>query len=152
MNNLRKSLPVLILCIINLINTEMTNAQSAEQEIRRIRKISNDARKVNDIESINQYYTENLIIVKGDGGELIGRETVYNYMVQLKAKSPDLFFERIPDKIIVAGSNEKAWEEGTWRGSNKEGELPDYGGRYSMMWVNTGDGWKMRSQQFVNLK
>ena len=138
--------------LMTFLNMEMTIAQSAEQEIRRIRKLSNDARKVNDVESINKFYTEDLIIVKGDGGELIGRETVNEYMVKLKTQSPDLYFERTPNNIIIAGSNKMAWEEGIWRGYNTAGQLPGYGGRYSMMWINTDAGWKMRSQQFVNLK
>jgi len=151
--NYRKYILLLtVFLTVNFLNTEMANAQNAEDEIRRLRKLSNDARKTDDLDVISKLFTNDIIIVKGDGGELNGLEAVNQYMIKQKKQSPGLYFERLPDKIIVAKSNKMAWEEGTWSGFNKDGPLANYAGRYSMMWLKTDESWKMRSQQFVNLR
>ncbi len=133
-SNWKIYIPTLFI-LMNILSTDMLKAQNAEEEIRRLRMLSNNARKANDIERICKLFTDNIIIVKGDSGELIGREIVKKYMAKLKTQSPDLYFERIPDKVIIGEGNKMAWEEGSWTGYNKDGPLVDYAGRYSMMWI-----------------
>ena len=139
--------------VFNLMfmNTTLV-AQEAGDEIRRIREISNKVWKGTVNDDIGKYFTDDIIIIKGSGGELIGKVAVEASTEAFKKASPDVYYERTPVDIIVADSNKMAWETGLWKGYNKDGVLPDYGGRYSMMWINTTEGWKMRSQLFVNLK
>ncbi len=123
------------------------DALAEEEKIRTVRGRSNTALAKQDVAGILNTYASNITITGGAGTQLDGRETLEQFLTDLFAANPGLYYIRSISDIEVSADGQRAWETGRWR------EVPGKaGGKYSAHWVIENGVWKIRSQVFVGLR
>ena len=139
--------------LLNILFLSFTSVvQDDESQIADLRHQSNQAIRDHDVDRVASWWTDDIMIVKGDGGRLHGKEEASEYLRGIFEDSPGLYFVREPVRIKIAESDTIAWEDGNWKSYLNEELSSSYGGNYSIFWVKRNGKWLMRSQQFVNLK
>jgi ketosteroid isomerase-like protein len=122
-----------------------------EAEIRAARVFSNQSIKRRNLLGAGDSLAENFVAVIGDGSFVPSRAE-YLKLFQQDFNSPktSLRYERITDSVQVSASKPLAAEQGHWIGTDVNGNVV-YTGTYMAMWEHSKDGWKIRSELYVNL-
>jgi ketosteroid isomerase-like protein len=122
-----------------------------EAEIRAARVFSNQSIKRRNLLGVGDSLAENFVAVIGDGSFVPSRAE-YLKLFQQDFNSPktSLRYERITDTVQVSTSKPLAAEQGHWIGTDANGNIV-YTGTYMAMWEHGKDGWKIRSELYVNL-
>ncbi|MBL7870429.1 MAG: nuclear transport factor 2 family protein [Cyclobacteriaceae bacterium] len=140
-----------------LINTSITvraqnGLEADKNEILKVRKESNLALKNHQIEKILSFLTEDINIAASNGKIFSGKIAFKDALTTIFSNSPDLYFVRNSEEVLLNSENNIAWEKGTWIALRpKTDNWNNYGGNYSAYWVKTDGIWKIKSELFVKL-
>jgi ketosteroid isomerase-like protein len=122
-----------------------------EAEIRAARVFSNQSIKRRNLLGVGDSLAENFVAIIGDGTFVPSRAAYLKLFKQgFDAPKTSLTYERIPDTVQVSASNPLAAEQGHWIATDANGKVA-YTGTYMAMWAHSKDGWKIRSELYVNL-
>lgn len=113
--------------------------------IKTSRHHSNIAILQRDVEGIARYWMDDIVVISGEGGQYIGKDSLVEVFKEMFAGSPPVF-ERIPSEIVIAESDMLAWETGTWNY-----KTAPFRGNYSAMWRRVDNLWLLQSELFVSL-
>lgn len=147
------SMKISALILLALLGTiESAASQSPADEVRRLRKQSNEAIARHDVEAVVSFLDAQYQITVGDGDLFHGRAGEPEGWREEFARAADLVYVRTPESVEVSSSGERAAEIGVWVGSwtTPAGPLRTRG-RYAAHWVRVGGSWKIRAELFVTL-
>ncbi|MDB4893515.1 MAG: hypothetical protein JWL61_5370 [Gemmatimonadetes bacterium] len=122
-------------------------------DIREVRARSNRAIAAHDLEGVVVTLTPDVVVTTGNGGVLVGRDTVRSAFRRNFADTTFIDFLRTPDSITVSTARPTmAAEQGHWLGRyHTANGMEDIGGVYLAMWRRTTEGWRIRSELFISL-
>ncbi len=128
-------------------------ADSPVSDIRQVRAGSNRAIAAHDLDGVVAAMTPDIVVTAGNGGVLVGRDTVRSSFRRSFADTTFIDFLRTPDSITVSTARPSlAAEHGHWMGRyHTANGIEDIGGVYLAMWRRTTEGWRIRSELFVSL-
>lgn len=129
-------------------------AQTDIEQIKAVRAASNAALKALDETTNFSYLTDDVLITTGNGTLLSGKAALKSY-IENAADSPAMYWIRSSEEIVVNKERGLAWETGIWHGyyaDDQEAANPVIQGKYSAMWTQISDIWKIKSQLFVTLE
>jgi ketosteroid isomerase-like protein len=122
-----------------------------EVAIRAARVFSNQSIKRRNLLGVGDSLAENFVAVIGDGSFVPTRAAYLKLFQQdFNAPKTSLRYERITDTVQLSTTHPIAAEQGHWIGTDANGNTV-YTGTYMAMWEHTKDGWKIRSELYVNL-
>ncbi|MEO5817241.1 MAG: nuclear transport factor 2 family protein [Gemmatimonadaceae bacterium] len=129
------------------------NLSTPESEITEVRSRSNRAISAHDLETVVTTMTPDIVVTAGNGGVLVGRDSVRASFRRSFADTTFIDFLRTPDSITVSTARPAlAAERGHWMGRyHTANGIEDIGGVYLAMWRRTNEGWRIRSELFVSL-
>jgi ketosteroid isomerase-like protein len=129
-----------------------TDPTQDEANIRAARIHSNRSIARRNLLGVGDSLAENFVAVIGDGS-FVPTRAAYLKLFQQDFNSPktSLRYERITDTVQLSTSHPIAAEQGHWVGTDANGKTV-YTGTYMAMWNHTADGWKIRSEFYVNLE
>lgn len=132
---------------------EAIASAAPDPDIREVRSRSNRAIAAHDLEGVVATLTPDVVVTGGNGGVLVGRDTVRASFRRSFADTTFIDFLRTPDSITVSTARPAlAAEHGHWMGRyHTANGIEDIGGVYLAMWRRTNDGWRIRSELFVSL-
>ena len=132
---------------------EAIASAAPDNDIREVRSRSNKAIAAHDLETVIATLTPDVVVTGGNGGVLVGRDTVRASFRRSFADTTFIDFLRTPDSITVSTARPAlAGEQGHWMGLyHTANGIEDIGGVYLAMWRRTSDGWRIRSELFVSL-
>lgn len=122
------------------------------QLIRALRLQSNRAIQDRDLAGFGETMMPDIDVTRGSGSHLSSRDSVLA-SVRVQFNDPNfLGYVRTTDSIQISTSNPLAAEHGHWAGRFKRPDgIQTIAGTYLSMWRKTDQGWKIRSELFVNL-
>jgi uncharacterized protein (TIGR02246 family) len=137
--------------VTKAIEAIVTNTPASD--IRDVRARSNKAIAAHDLEGVTATLTPDVVVTAGNGGVLVGRDTVRSSFRRTFADTTFIDFLRTPDSITVSTARPMlAAEQGHWMGRyHTANGIEDIGGVYLAMWRRTNEGWRIRSELFVSL-
>jgi ketosteroid isomerase-like protein len=122
-----------------------------EAAIRNARAHSNRSIARRNLLGVADSLAENFCAIIGDGTFVPTRAAYLKLFKQgFDAPKTSLTYERIPDRIEVSTDSSLASEQGHWIATDASNKTI-YTGTYSAMWQHTEDGWKLRSELYINL-
>lgn len=143
----RATLAALILSFGCGLNSQ---PNSAEDQIRGARKVSNQAIQRRDIKAFAASLDADFVMIRGNGVMVPSRQAYIDLFAHDFADPAAVRYERIADKVEISKAAPLAAEHGHWIGTRADGSRA-YGGTYLAMWRSTAAGWKIRSELFVVL-
>ena len=118
------------------------------QAIRSARYAQNEAIAVGDADGTAAFWTDDVVIRRGLGPLVVGREAYRQLFVGDQA----IVYVRLPTAIEVSEQWPLAFETGEWAGHPGSAGAPAViGGRYSAQWVKRNGRWLIRAEVFVAL-
>jgi uncharacterized protein (TIGR02246 family) len=122
-------------------------------EIRDVRARSNKAIAAHDLEAVTGTFAADVVVTGGNGAVFVGRDSVRARFANSFNDPTFIDYLRTPDSITVSTARPTlAAEHGHWMGRvHTPNGIEDVGGVYLAMWRRTNDGWRIRSELFVNL-
>lgn len=118
-----------------------------EQAIRVARYAQNEAIAVNDADGTAAFWTDDVVIRRGLGPLVVGREAYRQLFV-----GDPMIYVRTPTAIEVSDQWPLAFETGEWSGHPGSAGAPAViKGRYSAQWVKRNGRWLIRAEVFVAL-
>lgn len=135
-------------------NTAIGSASEATDvaSVRAVRASSNAAIAAHDIEAFTATLLPDVVVTAGNGGVLVGRDSVRASIARAFADSTFVDYVRTTDRVDVSAFKPLAAEHGHWTGhwrtANGNEEIT---GTYLAMWRRTDAGWRVRSEIFVSL-
>lgn len=132
---------------------EAIAASAPESEIRDVRARSNKAIAAHDLEAVMETLVPDVVSTGGNGAVFVGRDSVRARFRRVFADTTFIDYLRTADSITVSTARpELAAEHGHWMGRfHTANGIEDVGGVYLAMWRRTTQGWRIRSELFVNL-
>ena len=127
----------------NIVNAH----RNQEALIQSLRAASNDTIGKHDVEALARFWTQDMILVRGNSTRLIGKDTIVQAWRRLFKENPEVSYIRTPVEIRVSSNDSLAWETGTWKAVHSYSQ----GGNYSAMWKKIGDSWKISAELFVSM-
>lgn len=124
------------------------DADACEAEIRALRARSNAAIAARDIAAMKALFLPDATVLPAASGAPQGMGGFDARMARAFADPDFLGWERLPDRVLIAESGERAAESGRWTGRWRDRTS---GGVYQTMWERTADGWRIRNESFVAL-
>ena len=121
------------------------NVNQDSLNIKQSRLASNAAIKRKDVAVVSSYWLPNFVQIAGDGSHSMGRDKIAKDWKRMFLNSSPVF-ERIPEEIIIAESENIAWEKGNWVYHNEK-----YFGSYSAMWRKVNGIWLTQCELYVSL-
>lgn len=144
------SFVILIFCITN--GSAQTNKDKDIEQIKAMRKASNEAIQKHDLAGIAKPMIEDMVSISGNGRIYVGKDSTISLLKQRFTAMPDLVFVRTPFVIRISNNDTLAWEKGTWKGFRTDRKArSSSGGNYAAMWCKRDGIWKTRSEMFVAL-
>ena len=136
-------------CTGTVMTTPAPSVHAADvQAIRAARFAQNEAIAVGDADGTAAFWTEDVVIRRGLGPLVVGRE---GYR-QLFVSDPAVIYVRMPTAVEVSDQWPLAFETGEWSGHPGSAGAPAViGGRYSAQWVKRNGRWLIRAEVFVAL-
>ena len=129
----------------------LAQSQSAQDQIRSARAISNKAWVDRDLTAYIATITDDFTITTGSSAAYSHDD----FLALLHHDFPDPAGRRClrtPDKIEISASNPLAAESGHWRCTSQQADgLLVATGTYLAMWRQESGSWKTRSELFVTL-
>lgn len=123
----------------------MQDKENDEAFIRDARARSNKAIADQDAEGVAQFWMKDIVVISGEGGQYLGKNTLLKVFKKMFALSPSVF-ERLPSEVIIAESGILAWETGSWNYKTER-----LRGNYSAMWRKVNGRWLTQAELFVSL-
>jgi ketosteroid isomerase-like protein len=114
--------------------------------IRAARIAQNAAIVANDVDRIASFWTDDVVITRGLGAIVQGRDAYRAMWVH-----DSVTYQRLPERIEVSAAWPLAIESGTWRGVVAGSAKPVIHGRYSAQWLKRDGRWLIHSEVFVAL-
>jgi ketosteroid isomerase-like protein len=128
-----------------------TDPTKDEANIRAARAHSNRSIARRNLLGVGNSLAENFVAVIGDGSFVPTRAAYLKLFKQgFDAPKTSLTYERIADTIQLSTTHPIAAEQGHWIGTDASNNTV-YTGTYMARWQHTKDGWKIRSELYVNL-
>jgi ketosteroid isomerase-like protein len=129
----------------------ITDPTQDEANIRTARAHSNRSIARRNLLGVGDSLAENFVAVIGDG-TFVSTRAAYLKLFKQGFDTPktSLTYERIPDTIQLSTTHPIAAEQGHWIATDANNKTV-YTGTYMAMWEHTKDGWKIRSELYVNL-
>jgi ketosteroid isomerase-like protein len=122
-----------------------------EAQIRNARAHSNRSIARRNLLGVADSLAENFCAIIGDGTFVPTRAAYLMLFKQgFDAPKTSLTYERIPDTIQLSTALPIAAEQGHWTATDATHKTI-YTGTYTAMWKHTPDGWKIRSELYINL-
>lgn len=150
---MRKYTMVFLAVIIFQALPAQTNTQKDISAIRAARKASNEAIAQHDLEAIGKYWLKEFVVTAGNGGAMMGKDSVLAGFQKQFNTIPDISYVRTPENIVISDADTLAFETGKWVALKTQQKKPEWlGGNYSAMWWKRNGEWKLRSELFVTLK
>ncbi len=150
---MRKYTMVLLAVIIFRALPAQTNPQKDISAIRAARNASNVAIAKHDLKEIGKYWLKEFVVTAGNGGAMMGKDSVLAAFQKQFNTIPDISYVRTPEKITISDADTLAFETGKWVALKIQQKKPEWlGGNYSAMWWKRNGEWKLRSELFVTLK
>lgn len=136
-------------CTKSLMTAPAPAAHAADaQAIRAARHAQNEAIAVGDADGTAAFWTDDVVIRRGLGPLIVGREAYR----QLFVTDPATIYVRTPSAVEVSDQWPLAFETGEWSGHPGSAGAPAViGGRYSAQWVKRNGRWLIRAEVFVAL-
>jgi ketosteroid isomerase-like protein len=129
-----------------------------ETLIRNARMDSNRAIAARVVDDIVGTMEDDVVIIRGNGAVVSGKEDVQKAFAEAFAASQDLVYARTTERVEVSTSEPLAAEHGTWtaHSTTADGKAAVTQGSYLAMWrkkIGTSGlpEWKIRSELFVAL-
>ena len=140
---------VLAGCTNSLTTAPAASAHATDaQAIRTARHAQNEAIAVGDADGTAAFWTDDVVIRRGLGPLIVGREAYR----QLFVTDPATIYVRTPSAVEVSDQWPLAFETGEWSGHPGSAGAPAViGGRYSAQWVKRNGRWLIRAEVFVAL-
>ena len=129
------------------------NAASAdEHEIRLARAAQNKAIASGNVDSIADFWTDDVEIRRGLGQLVVGRGAYRQLFVASGAADSALVYQREPSIVTVSSTWPLAYESGVWAGHlGSTNGPPIIGGSYAAQWVKREGRWLIRGEVYVAL-
>ncbi|MDX1628252.1 MAG: VOC family protein [Fulvivirga sp.] len=136
--------------ILFLIFASCAEEDKFEKEIKALRKVSNQALKNRDIQTLSDQWTHEFTLISSRGKIYRGKaENIASYQ-QMFDGSPDEWYERNPQKITLHEGWNIATEQGQWIGEFYLNESTyRVNGTYLAKWVKQGEHWKLQSEYYA---
>ncbi len=129
----------------------VTDPAQDEANILAARAHSNRSIVRRNLLGVGDSLAENFVAVIGDGSFIPSRAAYLKlFQKDFNAPKTSLRYERIPNTVQLSTTHPIAAEHGHWIGTDADGNTV-YTGTYMAMWQHTADGWKIRSELYVNL-
>lgn len=129
-----------------------TPSSPSASEVRVIRSQSNAAIAARDLDALSASMLPDMVVTGGNGGILVGRDSVRAAFAREFADSAFLGYVREPERIEVSSVRPLVAEHGRWTGRWRRADgVQIVGGSYLAMWRRTEAGWRLRSELFVTL-
>jgi len=143
--------------LLNSFIVQPAFAQSNKQKdiaaIKAARQASNEAILSHDIDGIAKHWLEEFIVIGGNGGGNVGKDSAAIRLKRQLDQTPGLTYIPTLKKIIISDADTLAFETGKWIGLKTKDKTPKWlGGNYSAMWWKRDGVWKLRSELFVTLR
>ena len=136
-------------CLALLFALTARAADTPDQAaIRTARLAQNAAIVAHDLDKIASYWTDNVIIQRGLGLQVAGKDA-YLKLFRDDGPGPAVLYQRIPDSIEVSPDWPLAFESGHWEGTLNGHVL--FRGKYSAHWVKRAGHWLIRGEVYVAL-
>ncbi len=116
-------------------------------QITESRTATNKAIANHDIKTLMSYFSDDIIIIRGDGSVLQNKTVVEKTWQKIFIEQPTISFIRSPDEIVISNNKLNAWEKGKWQGVNTYSS----GGNYAAVWQYDNNIWKIKAEFFVAL-
>ncbi|MFO1320749.1 MAG: nuclear transport factor 2 family protein [Burkholderiales bacterium] len=129
-------------------------SESDESAIRLARITQTRAIAAGDLDTVAQYWTDDITIRRGLGHPLVGIAAARAMLDWQSAKDAagKLIYEREAVTVEISSCWPLAYEEGRWVGYERdETTTPVVAGRYAAQWVKRDGQWFIRSEVFVAL-
>lgn len=140
------------LLLASATSAETTPGHAEEIAVKAARARQNAAIANLRIDEIASYWTDDVTICRGLGGQTAGK-AAYRKLFEDDVSGPErIVFQREPSSVEVSPRWPLAFEIGTWRGHVGGSNGPVViSGRYSAQWVKRGENWLIRAEVFVAL-
>ncbi len=143
--------PAGAICLLLLATAGAQTAGQDAKTIRSLREQSNEAIARRDVASLERFFTDDYVMVRGSGAFVPSKEANLN-IFRADEHDPNAFrYRRITDKVELSTAASLAAEHGHWQGLTSKGVLA-LEGSYLAMWRKSAAGvWQIRSELFVVL-
>lgn len=125
----------------------MQTLSGEEKLIQDARTATNKHIAEHDLESLINYWLDDIVIIRGNGNILPDKKTATETWQNIFNKEPNVSYIRQPDEIIISEDGLLAWEKGTWKGIN----TINSNGNYAAMWRKHNVVWKLQAELYVLL-
>ena len=127
-------------------------AVAGSEEVRAMRQRSNAAIAAHDIDAFAATLLPEVIVTSGNGGVLVGRDSVRASLARAFADPTFVDYVRVTDRVELSVVRPTAAEHGHWTGHWRTASgQEEISGTYLAMWRRTDAGWRVRSELFVSL-
>lgn len=123
------------------------------QAVRMARAAQNRAIAAGEIDSVADFWTDDVEIRRGLGQLIVGRTAYRQLFVPSGSPDATLIYQREPATVTVSSRWPLAFESGTWAGHLGAVNGPAVvGGSYAAQWVKRDGRWLIRGEVFVALE
>lgn len=123
------------------------------QAVRMARAAQNRAIAAGEIDSVADFWTDDVEIRRGLGQLIVGRTAYRQLFVPSGSADATLIYQREPATVTVSSRWPLAFESGTWSGHLGAVNGPAVvGGSYAAQWVKRDGRWLIRGEVFVALE
>jgi hypothetical protein len=122
--------------------------------VRGLRAESNAAIAAHDAKRLRSLLADDYRGIQGTSGGLDtgGAATARSYENEEFRDATFVAYERIPDKVTIAGSGRRIGESGHWVGTWRKADgVMRKTGDYLAVWTVSKGQWRLRSEAFVTL-
>lgn len=128
-------------------------ADTAEGAIRAGRARSNAALAAHRYDDMRPLLMPDYTALAGSTGRPLNVEEAGRRLAIAFADPGFVTYVRNPRRIVVAASEKRASETGTWIGTWRKADgVMRLMGVYQAMWVPSDGGWKLQNESFVSLR
>jgi hypothetical protein len=134
--------------------TTVMAAEDAVAIVRSLRAESNAAIAAHDAKRLRPLLADDYRGIQGTSGALDsgGAATARSYGNEEFRDPSFVSYERIPDKVTMAGSGRRIGESGHWVGTWRKADgIMRKTGDYLAVWTVSNGQWRLRSETFVTL-
>ena len=117
--------------------------------IRAKRKLTNRLIAAHDAARLRPHFTDDILLIVGDGGLITGAEAVVAAFAGQFADPDFIAYVRTTETVEIAADGARAAETGRWVGRWKGGV--DVSGVYMAAWRESLGQWRLERELYVTL-